>query len=277
MTPARMSSRFSDNTVRAYARNGGRLASCKFRSWSASAKILILVPALCVMAADSPNKREVLERVAANGSLFERERARYSYRQSFRFYEIGRDGPPGGDYREVREVGFTSDGERQEEFVKRPVNRLKRIILTEEDFRDIREVQPFVLTEDTLWFYGSRYEGEENVRGHDCWVFRIKPRQVLDGQRLLDGRIWVDKETEQAVQVGGLPVPQEHRSESGNLFPRFITVFEQVDGKYWFPVSTIADDTLAFSSGGQRVKYEIEFSDYKRFSAESSISFSGQD
>jgi len=255
--------------VNRYARNGWRLWS-----WAANAKPLILVLlALPIASAQTPPTREILRKVAANGSLFEKERANYTYRQSFKFYEINRTGAPGGDYQEVRDITLTPEGERIETFVKGPINRLKRIILTDEDFRDIREVQPFVLTQDTLWLYETRYEGDETVQERDCFVFRIKPRQVLEGQRLLDGRIWVDKESEQALQVAGLPVPQEYRTEGGNLFPRFLTVFEQIDGEYWFPVSTFADDTLAFSTGGQQVRYEIQFTDYKRFGAESSITF----
>ncbi len=264
-----MSSTLTAPAVTKYARNGWRPWS-----WGAIPKSLILVLlAAGIASGQAPPTREILRTVAANGSLFEKERANYTYRQSFKFYEIDRKGAPGGDYQEVRDITLTPEGERIETFVKGPINRLKRIILTDEDFRDIREVQPFVLTQDTLWLYESRFEGDETVQGRDCFVFRIKPRQVLDGQRLLDGRIWVDKETEQALQVAGLPVPQVYRTEGGNLFPRFVTVFELIDGKYWFPVSTFADDTLAFSTGGQRVRYEIEFTEYKRFGAESSITF----
>jgi hypothetical protein len=48
-----------------------------------------------------------------------------------------------------------------------------------------------------------------------------------------------------------------------------------VDGKFWFPVKTVANDTLAFRSGLQQVRYMIDFESYKRFTAESSIQFEG--
>ena len=134
-------------------------------------------------------------------------------------------------------------------------------------------MQPFVLTEDTLWLYEAKYRGSEILDGRDCYVYRIRPRQILEGQRFLDGQVWVDKEVLQVVQASGQPVPQHYATEGGNLFPRFTTIYQPIDGEFWFPVKTLAQDTLPFSSGLQRVKYEIDYADYKRFSADSSISF----
>jgi len=226
--------------------------------------------------ADEGPPRGLLKTIAKNGSRFHEELGRYTYRQSFRFRELDRFGAPGknfGDYLEVRDVTFTPDGERLEEFVKGPVNRLKRIIMTEEDFDDLRNMQPFVLTEDTLWRYDTKYQGDELVAGRDCYVYRIKPKQVLHGQRFLDGQIWVDKKALQVVQAAGLPVPQHHKTEGGNLFARFTTLYAPVDGEFWFPVETRAKDTLPFSSGLQNVEYEVDYAEYKRFSAESVITF----
>ena len=195
------------------------------------------------------------------------------YHQRFHFFELDKKGVRRGDYLEVREVTFNPGGERTEAFLKGPIDRLDRMSLTDEDFRDLREGQPFVLTEDTLWLYETKYQGDEDIDGRRCYVFRIKPRQILYGQRLLDGQVWIDREAEQVVRVSGLPVPQHHRVENGNLFPRFTTIFQPVDGKFWFPVKTIAEDTLAFSSGLQKVKYEIDFAEYQRFSADATITF----
>lgn len=237
---------------------------------------LALLLASSLASAGEPPK-DLLQRIAERGSLFEVELERYTYRQTFRFFELDKRGLARGNYLEVRAVTFGPGGERTEEFLKGPVNRLDRMRLTEEDFRDLREVQPFVLTKDTLWFYKITYEGQERLDDQLCHVYRIKPRQVLEGQRLLDGRVWIDQETLQVVQAGGLPVPQYNRLENANLFPHFVTVYEPVDGKFWFPVKTFAEDTLAFPTGLQRVRYEIDFEEYKRFTAESEIRFDEED
>ena len=112
---------------------------------------------------------DVLQRVADNGSRFEQERARYTYQQSFDFYEFNKRGAPSGSYREVRDINFTSGGERTEEFIKGPANQLKLIRMTDEDFSDLRNIQPFVLTNDTLWRYKATYRGRETVDGRECF------------------------------------------------------------------------------------------------------------
>lgn len=242
---------------------------------STPGKALVYLAALACfpLAAQQAPPKDLLARVAEQGSLFEQERAQYTYRQTFHFFEMDRHGVRSGDYFEVRDVLFSPEAERTEEFVKGPIDRLKRIRMTEEDFRDIRDMQPFVLTEDTLWLYESKYQGEEIVNGRRCFVYRIRPRQLLEGQRLLDGQIWIDGESLQVVQSAGQPVPQLYRTEDSNLFARFMTVYEPIDGKYWFPVKTVADDTLPFNSGPIRVRYEIDFANYKRFSSDSTITF----
>jgi hypothetical protein len=223
------------------------------------------------LAQDPP--ADVLQRIADNGSRFEQERARYTYRQSFDFYEFNKRGTPSGSYREVRDVNFTSDGERTEEFIKGPANQLKLIRMTDEDFSDLRDVQPFVLTNDTLWRYKATYRGRETIDGRECFVYRIEPRQVLEGQRMLDGQLWVEVETLQVIRTVGQPLPQHHSTTDANLFASFATEYAPIDGEFWFPVRTFADDYLPFPSGAQRVQYEIKFENYRRFSAETTINF----
>lgn len=232
---------------------------------------LLLAFAPAVSAQEPPP--DALERIAANGSRFQAERERYTYRQSFDFLEYDKRGGRAGDYSEVRDIDFTPDGERTETFVKGPFNRLKSIGMTDEDFDDMRDMQPFVLTNDTLWRYDARYQGIESIEGRPCFVYRISPKQILEGQRMLDGRLWVDQESLQVVRAAGQPVPQHHSTSGSNLFAAFTTDYAPIDGEFWFPVKTSADDYLPFSTGVIHVSYEILFESYRRFSAESMISF----
>lgn len=217
--------------------------------------------------------RDLVQQVAAHGSAFEKELGNYTYRQTFEFLELDKKGFRRGHYKETRDILFTPSGERTEEFVGKPVDALRHMRLTGEDFRDIRDVQPFVLTEDNLWIYEVDYKGIENVDGESCFVYRLQPRQVLHGQRLLNGMMWVSREHLQVVRVSGQPVPQIYRESGDNLFPRFTTIYRPVDGEYWFPVKTFADDTLGFRTGLQRVRYTIDFERYQRFTTDSSIQF----
>lgn len=255
----------------------GRAGAVKtgFRFGMGAGLLLLLCTSLASLAPGQPAgpPPDLLKRVAAQGTLFETELGNYTYRQTFEFFELDKKGGPRGHYKETRDILFTPAGERTEEFVRRPVNTLQSMRLTEEDFRDLRDVQPFVLNEDNLWNYEATYKGIESVDGEICYVYRLQPRQVLDGMRLLDGMMWVSREHEQVVRVAGKPVPQIYRESGDNLFPRFTTIYRPVDGKFWFPVKTVAKDTLAFRSGLQRVQYMIDFEGYKRFTAESSVQF----
>ena len=215
---------------------------------------------------------DLVRAVAEAGSRLVAERDNYTYTQRFRFVEF-KGGVPGGRYEEVRDITFTGTGEREERHRRKPIMQLKRMRLTEEDFRDLRDVNPFVLTRETLRFYKVGYKGIEQVDGQDCHVLAVRPRQILYGQRFFDGLLWVGVEHGQVVRAGGRPVPQIHRIEDSNLFPAFITDYQPVDGKHWFPVRTEGDDILPFPTGNQRVKVLIEYSDYKRFSATSTVTF----
>jgi hypothetical protein len=195
------------------------------------------------------------------------------YKQTVHMQEFpGRRGTPGGEYREVREVIFSPEGERTEQTAGRPVNTLRRLKLTEEDFRDMREIQPLLLTPDVLFMYDVNLKGEENMDGVDTWVLQVRPRQILHGMRYFEGLFWVDKQDFSIIRSEGRAVPQIYSTKAGkeNLFPYFTTIRAK-HGDFWFPLHTYADDTLPFSSGGVRIRLNIRYREYRRFGAESKI------
>ncbi|MGA2136215.1 MAG: hypothetical protein ABSH50_28325 [Bryobacteraceae bacterium] len=212
-------------------------------------------------------------RIAHAESENQAARAEYNYRQTVAFAELNEHGGTVGEYREERDVILSPDHERTEHMIGKPLLTLKRMKLTDEDFADMRGIQPFVMTEDQLWNYETKFRGDENIDGVDCWVMQVRPRQILQGQRLFDGMIWADKRDYSIVRVEGQAVPQILSTRAENLFPRFTTVREKVDGRHWFPVYTLADDTLPFRSGLQRVRMTIRYTQYRRFGAESVIQF----
>jgi hypothetical protein len=222
-------------------------------------------------AADPPP--DLVKRVAARESLTEAARSKYMYKQSVRVEDFHPNGIKAGEYGEVREIIFLEDGKRSEREVKKPWNRLARIKLTPEDFRDLREVQPMLLTKETLFIYETKYKGEEEVDGVDCWLLSVRPRQILEGQRLFEGMLWIDKSDDSIIRSEGQAVPQIRSTKDENLFPHFTTLRRKVDGQHWFPVKTFADDELHFRTGSQRMRIIVEYADYKRFGSESTIRF----
>lgn len=216
---------------------------------------------------------DLVRQVAERETATQAARLKYLYRQTVRVEDFRANGQKAGEYGEVREVIFLPDGKREEQVVKKPWNRLVMIQMTEEDFRDIRDVQPILLTKDTLFIYESKYKGEEAVDGVDCWLLQVRPRQILSGQRLFDGMLWVDKRDFSIIRSEGQAVPQIRTSKSENLFPHFTTLRSKVDGEHWFPVKTYGDDTLYFRSGPQRMRLIVEYANYRRFGSESTIKF----
>ena len=209
--------------------------------------------------------------VAHRETETETERNEYTYRQGLTIDELDDHGGARGQYRETRDVIFSPQHDRTEQMLGSAANTLKNLILTEEDFQDIRNIQPLVLTEDRLWNYETKFRGDETVDDMDCWVLQVRPRQILQGQRFFDGTIWVDKKDYNIVRMEGQAVPQIRTTKKENLFPRFTTIRKPLDGKHWFPVYTYADDTLQFRTGPQRIRLRIAYSNYKRFGAESTL------
>jgi len=237
---------------------------------------LILASGLCAARFGAPLTAQEappnLAKLAAHReSETEAERNEWMYRQTVTLEELSDSGGVQGYYQEVRDIIFSPAHERTEEFIGKPHNGLKNLKLTDEDFHDLRDIQPLVLTEDRLWNYETRFRGEETMDDVDCWVLQVRPRQILEGQRFFDGLVWIDKKEYNIVRMAGQAVPQIRTTKSENLFPRFTTIRKPVDGKHWFPAYTYADDTLYFRNGGQRERLRISYANYRRFGAVSTF------
>jgi len=222
-------------------------------------------------AADPPPN---LARLVAERESAELEaRSQYMYQQSVLVEEFGKNGSRVGEYREAREVIFSPSGERTDQMVGAPHNGLARLRMTEEDFRDIREVQPFLFTKELLWLYDVKVRGEEERDGVACWLMSVKPKQVFEGQRLFEGDLWVDQRDYSIVQSTGKAVPSIYRKGSENLFPLFTTFRGRTEDGHRFPVETFADDVLPFSNGPLRMRMKIRYANYKRFGSSSTVTF----
>ncbi len=233
--------------------------------------IFRLALAFVAEAEDPP--ANLVRLIAARETETAQAQSNYTYRQTVTLDELNAGGLTQGTYREVRDVIFSPSQERSEQMVGKPSETLSHLKLTEEDFRDMREVQPFLLTKDQAFLYVTQFRGEETMDGVDCFVVQISPRQILDGQRLFDGMLWVSKKDYSVIRSEGQAVPQIHTLKSENLFPHFTTLRQKVEGDYWFPVMTYGDDTLYFRGGAQRVRLTIRYSAYHRFGADSKVTF----
>lgn len=178
--------------------------------------------------------------------------------------QINREGREGGEYRRQSEVIFLPTGERYEKTTYEPPSSLEFISMTNEDLKDMENIQPFVLTTEDLPKYDIQYEGRERIDELTTYRFRVAPKRIEQGQRYFEGQIWVDDVDLQIVKTRGKAVPDIHKKNGENLFPVFETYRENIDGIYWFPTYTSADDVLQFKSGPVRIKVLIRYTEYKK-------------
>ena len=220
---------------------------------------------------------DLIRRVAARETETETARASYTYRQAVEMAEWNSQGAKGGLYTETRDILFTPAGERREQFSKKPADSLRFLKMTPEDFADLREIQPALLTTERLPFYRVRLKGAEAVDGIECWAISLTPRQILDGQRFFEGLIWVTQADFSIVRTEGKAVPALVRRKAGvreeNLFPAFSTIRQRMPEGYWFPALTLADDDLPFQNGIVRMRLTVQYQQYRRFAAESKIHY----
>lgn len=222
-------------------------------------------------AADPPTG--LLKKIAERETEFARARENYTYRQSVTIQEFNNQGLVTGEFHEVRDVTFSPNLVRYETVVDHTRNTLNRIKLTPEDFADIRSVNPFLLTTEKIALYEGQYKGEETMDGQLCFVEYVRPKQILSTQRFFQGTLWVRESDLAVVRSEGQAVPQIDTLAQQNLFPHFTTIRRQIDGKWFFPVETYADDTLFFRDWPQRIRIVIRYLDYKQFGTESTITF----
>ena len=86
----------------------------------------------------------------------------------------------------------------------------------------------------------------------------------------------MDNHDFQIVKTCGKNVPDVRNKKNENLSPKFVTYREQVDGQYWFPTYTRADDQLHFSNGDIHIREIVKYTKYKRFGSRTKIIFQGE-
>jgi hypothetical protein len=215
--------------------------------------------------------QRIIQEFATKEKLFREARNNYTYHQINKVEELGPDNEVEGVYEQEWDIVFDDSGKRIERVTYAPPDTLREVSISQEDLNTMRNVQPFVLTSDELPEYEIKYLGHVKVDQITAYVFSIRPKEIEKGHQYFQGVVWVDDEDLQIVKSEGKPVPELKTKKGENLFPRFTTWREQIDGKYWFPTFTLADDTLYFSQGPVHIKEILRYADYKQFKAKARI------
>ena len=176
---------------------------------------------------------------------------------------------------------YDDKGNRVENVKFAPQSTLQEVSLTPSDYEDFRHMMAFILTTEDVPKYNLLYVGQQHVDEIDTYVFDIAPKTIEKGHRYFQGRLWVDMRDLQIVKSCGKTVPQiiatkKKKNADENLSPTFVTYREQVDGQYWFPTYTRADDTLHFRTNDVHIREVIKYANYKRFGSTTRIVFKGE-
>lgn len=245
-------------------------------------KVSVLIILLCVSAisgdAQSSNivkkdlsKTEtdgILAKVTQNEESFRSALNNYVFTRKATIQSVGLGGQITGTYRRDSFMTFTQDGARFERILFSPVSTLKDIRVTPEDLDDLGGINPFALKPSEIGYYNFNYLGKEKIDELDLHVFDVAPKVMPDPKktnlRLFFGRIWIDERDLMIVKSKGKAVPEgKDRQGLEQRFPVVETWRENVEGKYWFPSYSSADDELVFDSGQViKIRMRVQYTDY---------------
>jgi hypothetical protein len=207
--------------------------------------------------------KHIVRAFTAKETEFRRALNNYTFTRDAIIQTIGFGGQITGEYHRTSQFVFNDASERFERITRFPMPTLTEISFTQEDLEDLGGVQPFALEASKLDLYNFTYVGREKVDELETYVFDVAPKVLPKkvSERFFQGRVWVESDDLQIVKVKGKGVP-----EGKQRFPVFETYREQIDGKYWFPTYTYADDQLVFP-GGQTVhiRMKVKYTDFKPF------------
>jgi hypothetical protein len=195
---------------------------------------------------------------------FRRALNEYSFKRDAILQSLGMGGQITGEYHRVSVFTFDDQGNRYEKISYFPMPSLGSTTVTQEDLDDLGGIQPFALEPSKIPQYDFRYVGKDKIDELGLYVFDVSPKVMPDPkktkERFFSGRIWVDDQDLQIVKTKGKGVPET----KNNKFPTVETYREQIDGRYWFPTYSYADEELVFDSGGTlHIRMKVRYSDFE--------------
>lgn len=206
----------------------------------------------------------VIRAFTAKETEFRRALNEYFFRRDALVQILGMGGQVTGEYRRVSDFTFDDAGNRFEKINFFPMPSMPAGTVTPEDLEDLGGVNPFALEAAKINQYNFKYVGKERIDELDLYVFDVSPKVAPDAkktkERFFIGRIWIDDKDLQLVKSKGKGIPET----KNNKFPIVETYREQIDGKYWFPTYSYADDDLIFDNGTNlHIRMRVKYSDYK--------------
>jgi TonB family protein len=204
----------------------------------------------------------IISRFTTKEAEFRRALTAYSFKRDALIQAIGMGGQVVGEYHRVSTFTFDDQGNRYEKINFFPMSTMGQSV-TQEDIEDLGGIKPFALDPSRIAEYNFRYVGKERIDDLNLYVFDVSPKVMPSPKKIKDrmfqGRIWVDDQDLQIVKTKGKGVPETKQ----NKFPTVETYREHIDGRFWFPTYSYADEELIFDDGGSlHVRIKVKYTDF---------------
>jgi hypothetical protein len=237
--------------------------------------VLLAVPAFgqaLTNSADLPQADvdRIINTFTAKESQFRKALNEYAFKRDAVLQSVGMGGQITGEYHRVSYFTFDDSGNRFEKISYFPMPSFGAV--TQEDLDDLGGIQPFALEPSKISQYDFKYVGKEKIDELNLYVFDVSPKVMPDPkktkERFFKGRVWVEDQDFQIVKTKGKGLPET----KVNKFPTVETYREQIDGRYWFPTYSYADEELVFDSGDVlHIRMQVRYSDFVKASAKVKI------
>jgi len=210
---------------------------------------------------DSVESNRIVRSFTTKEAEFRRALNSYSFKRDALIQSIGMGGQVVGEYHRVSTFTFDDQGNRYEKISFFPMSSMPEV--TAEDIEDLGGIEPFALEPSRIDRYNIRFAGKEKIDELNLYIFDVTPKVMPDPkktkERLFSGRIWVDDQDLQIVKTKGKGVPETKI----NKFPTVETYREHIDGRYWFPTYSYADEELIFDNGNSlHVRMKVRYMDF---------------
>jgi len=204
----------------------------------------------------------IIQTFTAKEAQFRHALNEYSFKRDAILQSLGMGGQITGEYHRVSYFTLDEQGNRYEKINYFPMPSFGAV--TQEDLEDLGGIQPFALEPSKIPQYDFKYVGKEKIDELNLYVFDVSPKVMPDAKRTKErffiGRVWVDDQDLQIVKTKGKGVPETKK----NKFPTVETYREQIDGRYWFPTYSYADEELIFDSGETlHIRMKVRYSDFE--------------
>jgi muconolactone delta-isomerase len=229
--------------------------------------VLVALPALGQALSNSADLPQtdvdrIINTFTAKESQFRKALNEYSFKRDAVLQTLGMGGQITGEYHRVSYFTFDDQGNRYEKISYFPMPSYGGI--TQEDLDDLGGIQPFALEPSKIPQYDFKYVGREKIDELNLYVFDVSPKVMPDAkktkERFFKGRVWVEDQDFQIVKTKGKGVPET----KVNKFPTVETYREQIDGRYWFPTYSYADEELIFDNGESlHIRMQVRYSDFE--------------